>query len=89
MTSTFLRFKTNDAKRLEGHLAGALDDLESDLAQIRRSLTNGESLFVLNTVPKAARVHEYALRLQQLREIIEELTPALEEADPGAGDGGR
>lgn len=79
MTGNFIRFKKNEIVRLEGSLLAAVADLESELAGIRTGLDSGQSTSVLNLLPKSARVHEYALRLTQLRDLIAELDVVMEE----------
>lgn len=79
-----LRFKAKEAERLEAQLAAAVADVESELAAVTRSLADGTSVSVLNLLPKTARVHEYAIRLNQLKDLLAELN----EVGVGAGDSG-
>lgn len=79
MTGNFLRFKANEAGRLENHLRSAVADLETELAGIRSDLDKGQTVHVLNLLSKSARVHEYGLRLTALKEILSELDVVLAE----------
>lgn len=88
MTSNLLRFKNNEAERLKGYLAAAVADVESEMAAITRSLADGTSVSVLNLLPKTARVHEVAVRLNQLTELLAELKEVGLGAESSPGDGG-
>ena len=80
MTDNLIRFKKNEIARLEDHLLNAVSDLETELSAIRADLEGGRSTSVLNLLPKSARVHEYSLRLTQLRDLVAELEVAVEPA---------